>query len=939
MLPEPLAPPLVVDARADRTDIEGLGTQGFDEREVVQLRIVGQRDDRRPRIRLHRDHQVVRHRAHQRRAGDAPFADVLFTRIADGDLEIQADGDLRDEAGQLSRADDDQAEARPMDVDQQLPVEAQRFAGAGLAEPGRTRRQRQLPGDQFSMTHGLQQRRHAAGPRERLHHHLDGAAAGQPETPRLFGRNAVGHHLRQRPGERVRTGPMDQVFLDAAAGDRSHHHAIRAQRQHRPGRPRAGTPGLGDRDEGDLVAFIHPAHRAAQNFQVDAVHLRAPSVTHATRDGRLAGARVLPSACPRRRRRSSRWQNSAAAPARAPAAPKPTCSVPRTSSPPAPTANPSVRAQAALNAAARRGDLLRAPTTGGPLSRHAHARLHAPPCDKASTAQDADGGIHSMASAPRTRSGPQAQAPARRTDALPQVDSSQAGTTIAARCRPSMTCGQIRVSRHRLLIQGMLHIIGSITRDASHVGHCRGRCQARASPFGKEQSNSAAWQPACARSPPPAGCSQASASAATVTPAPSRAARAAASPRSPTRAHASNAPAAADANGGPGRAAPAIRQARTVPDASATTRASETAPTTRLAPPSAWRPPGDTATETNEAAASRNMRRQAVPGRQRSSSTVHAPRAKSHSASSAWPCITVAACACARPARPIQPDSSRAQASVRAPARRTPGSARSVLMQAVSTARGVKAGIEGHDDPLRFTVVGHGLVRQPGREHDQPARHRIDVHMGRLQVCVAEIRMGAAQRSEWRAIEARHAVGCAVDGMRGPAGRRVDLDHVHRGPRAVAVRMHVVEGALVGALEPHALDGHLKVQTVNRPSTPVGQLGGVAETLDQEAHESLPLRQLHAIQQIVFAGEEGRRGLPAVVQLRGTQCAENANQQRIELLGAGMAMHPERRGPERMKAGLDAHRTHPAVVTGQCSVCPVRSAKRCRSSGVSMSTR
>ncbi len=79
-------------------------------------------------------------------------------------------------------------------------------------------------------------------------------------------------------------------------------------------------------------------------------------------------------------------------------------------------------------------------------------------------------------------------------------------------------------------------------------------------------------------------------------------------------------------------------------------------------------------------------------------------------------------------------------------------------------------------------------------------------------------------------------------------------------------------------------------------------------------------------------------GLDAAgVALRGAQHTEHPHQQRVQRLGVGVAVHAQRRGPEQLQAGLQAHAAVSSA--GQRSVWPVSRAKRSRSSGVSMSTR
>ena len=157
------------------------------------------------------------------------------------------------------------------------------------------------------------------------------------------------------------------------------------------------------------------------------------------------------------------------------------------------------------------------------------------------------------------------------------------------------------------------------------------------------------------------------------------------------------------------------------------------------------------------------------------------------------------------------------------------------------------------------------------------------------------------------------------------------------------MRVHVVEGAAVAELEPHAFDLHLQPRA-RRPQAGVGLRRGVAQPLDDEAHEALPFRQLHALQQVVVAGEEGPGRGAAGVRLRHAQGAEDAHEQGVQRLGAAVPVHRQRCRPERVEAGRQGHAAQAAqaaqatTAAGQRSVWPVSRAKRSRSSGVSMST-
>ena len=68
---------------------------------------------------------------------------------------------------------------------------------------------------------------------------------------------------------------VDQVVLDAAAGDRADDQAVVAHRQQRAGRARRRAPGLDDGDEPDRVARGVPVAGLREHLQIEAVHCRS----------------------------------------------------------------------------------------------------------------------------------------------------------------------------------------------------------------------------------------------------------------------------------------------------------------------------------------------------------------------------------------------------------------------------------------------------------------------------------------------------------------------------------------------------------------------------------------------------------------------------------------------------------------------------------------
>jgi hypothetical protein len=94
--------------------IKGVRLERFHQRQVVELRIVGQRDHGAAAVELHRQHEVVRHLVHHH-ARQAPAAAVFLARVAHRHLVFQPIGDLRQELRQLAGADDQHAQARAVD--------------------------------------------------------------------------------------------------------------------------------------------------------------------------------------------------------------------------------------------------------------------------------------------------------------------------------------------------------------------------------------------------------------------------------------------------------------------------------------------------------------------------------------------------------------------------------------------------------------------------------------------------------------------------------------------------------------------------------------------------------------------------------------------------------------------------------------------------------
>ncbi len=231
-LAQALAPLRIVRARAERADVERRRLERLHQREVVEFRIVRERDDRAALVEIHRLHRVVGHRAHERHAGHVPGFRVFLARIADRHLVVEPDRDLRQVLGQLRRADHEHPVAWAVNRPQHLAVE-----GEAVTRPCRMKRREagcevQLARDQMTGFDLAQQRTHAGFARERLEHQLQRAAARKAEAARLVGGDTVRHHFAFRCTLAFAPRAIDDVVLDATARDGADDVPILAHREH-----------------------------------------------------------------------------------------------------------------------------------------------------------------------------------------------------------------------------------------------------------------------------------------------------------------------------------------------------------------------------------------------------------------------------------------------------------------------------------------------------------------------------------------------------------------------------------------------------------------------------------------------------------------------------------------------------------------------------------
>jgi hypothetical protein len=105
-----------------------------------------------------------------------------------------------------------------------------------------------------------------------LEHDLQRSAARQAPARRVLIGDAVSDELRLVRRNLAALHLVDQVVLDAPAGDRAGDLPIVADRDHRADRARRRAPGLDDRAERYAVSRLAPRFGAAEDFDVYAVH-------------------------------------------------------------------------------------------------------------------------------------------------------------------------------------------------------------------------------------------------------------------------------------------------------------------------------------------------------------------------------------------------------------------------------------------------------------------------------------------------------------------------------------------------------------------------------------------------------------------------------------------------------------------------------------------
>ena len=141
---------------------------------------MGHRNDCAVGIEIHRHHHVVGHAAIKNGAFHVPRIGILLAWIADRDAVIERLGHLRQILRKLSRADDQQAPARPMYRREPLAIKTKRAVRpACRVQCHLTALHIQRPGREFMAIDTLEQFRKAALVAHRFQHQFQLAAAGQ----------------------------------------------------------------------------------------------------------------------------------------------------------------------------------------------------------------------------------------------------------------------------------------------------------------------------------------------------------------------------------------------------------------------------------------------------------------------------------------------------------------------------------------------------------------------------------------------------------------------------------------------------------------------------------------------------------------------------------------------------------------------------------------
>ena len=307
MLDHPLVTGLVVAPAADRADIERIRLDRFQQGQVVELGIVRQGHHASAPVGFESRDHVVRHVGQHGGAGDVPGAAVFLARIAHRHREAAEQRHGRQVFRQLSGADQQHPVFGSEGVDDFLVAGLEARRHRSRRQPRGAIRKAHGPLHQLAAFERLDQLRQAGWVRVVFEQQFQRAATRQAKTMGLVGGDAVLHESRRTgrnpvPGFLRRVGlreAVDQVVLDAAAGDGADHGAVFAQRHDRADRPRRRAPGAHHGRHQRALARHTPVAQRAQHHHVEVFHwlcLRTGSWRWHP-PARCARARVRKSGC------------------------------------------------------------------------------------------------------------------------------------------------------------------------------------------------------------------------------------------------------------------------------------------------------------------------------------------------------------------------------------------------------------------------------------------------------------------------------------------------------------------------------------------------------------------------------------------------------------------------------------------------------------------
>ena len=246
VLDHALSARLVVTARTNGANIKGLGLQGLEQGQVIELGVVCQSHHTGPPVWRKALHHVVWHVFEQCHTGHRPGARVFFPRVTNRHRKAAEQRHGGQVLGELPGADQQHAKFRAEGVDQGLCIQGQVGRGVADCQADRTTLQLHRAAHQLPAGERLHQRGQAGGIGVKFQQQLQGAATGQAKAVGLVGADAVLDQAR-RPARDVLfasrggsvgwgggwgIGPgeaVDQVVFNAAARDRTDHRAVLAQ--------------------------------------------------------------------------------------------------------------------------------------------------------------------------------------------------------------------------------------------------------------------------------------------------------------------------------------------------------------------------------------------------------------------------------------------------------------------------------------------------------------------------------------------------------------------------------------------------------------------------------------------------------------------------------------------------------------------------------------